>query len=298
MFAPGEAPVGGRVLTYQSPRAIKSILSALEDDEVHVIRESSFGKLVEIAHRPAFSEEFAAYMLTKQLKVKKMYEAWFLFSWQPIRFSLSEFAIVTGLPCEPYPEKSWMNTKKTVTRKPYWPCLFGGVETVTVSSALKMLRRKTVTAKDIRIKIACLAIVSSVLLPTDSKMNIQKEHAEFIENLDEFFAFPWGRLAFEMLIGSIKEKDEFALSQKTIAIKGFPLALQLVMFAAVPALIQALEFCSSSESDSEESDEDVSEKLTKKVTLCPGHSRNVDKNTYVRIDNFFFIILHLFAIVY
>lgn len=275
MFAPDELPVGVRVLTYQSPRAIKSILKALDDDEVQILRESPFGKILEIVDKPAFSEEFVGYLLTKQLKVKKIYEAWFLFAWQPIRFSLREFAILTGLPCGQFPEESWMTTtKKTVTKKPYWPCLFGKAEAVTVSSALKMLRRKMVTDKDIRIKIACLAILSSVLLPTSSKMNILREHAESIEDLDEFFAFPWGRLAFLMLIGSIKEHDEVSLSQnKTIPIKGFALALQLLMFEAVPALVEAVQVeirCCSSGSDSEdddESDEHVSGNPTKKVIL-------------------------------
>ncbi|CAF2084395.1 unnamed protein product, partial [Brassica napus] len=42
MFADGEEPVGVRVLTYQSSRAINSILSALDEEEIQFIRQSSF----------------------------------------------------------------------------------------------------------------------------------------------------------------------------------------------------------------------------------------------------------------
>ncbi|CAN6870394.1 unnamed protein product, partial [Brassica oleracea] len=40
------------------------------------------------------------------------------------------------------------------------------VEVVTVAAVIKMLRRRTVEDRVVRIKFACLAILSSVLLPT------------------------------------------------------------------------------------------------------------------------------------
>lgn len=67
-------------------------------------------------------------------------------------------------------------------------------------------------------------------------MKICREHDETIEDLDDFFPNPLGRLAFDMLMGSIKERDEIALSQNTILVKGFSLALHLVMVEAVPLL--------------------------------------------------------------
>ncbi|KAF3549018.1 hypothetical protein DY000_02001757 [Brassica cretica] len=48
-------------------------------------------------------------------------------------------------------------------------------------------------------------------------------------------------------------RDEVALSQDNVAVKGFALALQLVLVEAVPALTEVVqETCSSSESDSED----------------------------------------------
>lgn len=282
MFAPGEEPVGIRVLTYHSSSALKRIFSALDAEEIEVIRGSSFGKLVDIAEKPVFSGRFARYLLSRQLKTKKKYEAWFRFAGKPVRFSLREFAIVTGLPCGKFPRKSKMKLKKTIVEKPYWPALFGKVEVVTVADVIKMLYRKIVKDREIRIKYACLAILESVLLPTSSKMKISREHAEAIEDLGEFLSYPWGRVAFQMLIGSIKERDEIALSQNTIAVKGFPLALQLVIVEAVPALTEVVqEICSSSESDSEDLERNGHDMFTKKQTLNPAHARNVDKQSDV-----------------
>lgn len=284
MFAAGEEPVGLRVLTYQSSRAIKRIVNALEEEEKGVILESSFGKIIEIADKPAFSGRFARYLMSRQMKIKKKHEAWFMFAGHPIRFSLREFAIVTGLPCGKFPPKSKTKLKETITEKPYWPALFGKVEVVTVSSVIKMLRRKTVTERETRIKFACLALLSSVLMPTNLNMKISREYAEAIEDLGEFFAYPWGRVAFEMLMGSIKERDEITLSQNTIAVKGFALALQLVMVEAVPSLTEVVqETCSSSESDSADDVEDGAEKSSKKQTLSPAHARSIDKKPEVCI---------------
>lgn len=81
-------------------------------------------------------------------------------------------------------------------------------------------------------------------------------------------------------MGSIKERDEVALSQNTIAVKGFALALQLVMVEAVPSLTEVVqESCSSSESDSEE---DILHPLwAKKQTQNPAHARTVDRESDV-----------------
>lgn len=193
MFAAGEEPVGVRVLTYQSSGAIKIILNALEDEEIAVIRDSAFGKIVDIAAKPVFSGRFARYIMSRQLKMKKKHEAWFPFAGKPIRFALREFAIVTGLPCRPFPQRSKMKLKESITKKPYWLVLFDKSEVVTVASVIKMLRRRTVTDREIHIKYACLAILSSVLLPTSLKMKISREHGEAIEDLGEFFCISLGK---------------------------------------------------------------------------------------------------------
>lgn len=75
-----------------------------------------------------------------------------------------------------FPKKQKLKKKKKINDKPYWPELFGSVEEMRVSMAIKMLRKKTVTDKDIRMKLACLALVSSVLLSTNLKMKMLKEH--------------------------------------------------------------------------------------------------------------------------
>ncbi|KAF3561394.1 hypothetical protein DY000_02017136 [Brassica cretica] len=82
----------------------------------------------------------------------------------------------------------------------------------------------------------------------------------------------------------MKMIKEHAEAMNTIAVKGFALALQLVMVEAVPVLTKVvLETCSSSESDSCDEDDDLTHKKTKKQTLSPGHACEVDKKTDILV---------------
>lgn len=235
MFTAGQEPTGERVNSYHKPKSIDSILNALSVEEINSLRRSKFGKLIATSEKPAFSESFGQFIITRMLNVSKKHELWFIFAGKPIRVSLRKFAIVTDLQCGQYPKR---HKKKTnlVKQKPYWGELFGLLPSLSVETALRMLKRRKVTDPGIRMKYACLAFTSDVLCPSSHKPKIIKEHAELIRDIDEFFDCPWRRLAFEKLIESIKSKDVIALSQSTVAIKGFVQALQMVIIEAVPAL--------------------------------------------------------------
>lgn len=278
IFAARDEPTGVRVTPYHKAYGIRQIINSLDPGEVELVRLSPFGKLVDIADRPMFSGRFGRYIISRQLKVAKKHEAWFLFSGKPIRFSLREFAAVTGLNCRRFPKRSKKRSKKFLEEKPYWCELFGTLKEVQVSFVTRMLKKKTVVDKDLRLKYAYLALLSSVILLTTHNPRISQEHAERIKDLYAFFAFPWGISSFDMLINNIKERKEVSLAQNTIALKGFVLSLQLVMVEAVPSLTEVVHDGSSSGSETERGDEDDSLDVDKsdKRSICPGHGRETD----------------------
>ncbi|KAF3593017.1 hypothetical protein DY000_02023363 [Brassica cretica] len=55
MFADGEEPVGIRVLAYHRSSGIRSILRVLSEDEIQFIKDSTFGKFIDLADKPALS---------------------------------------------------------------------------------------------------------------------------------------------------------------------------------------------------------------------------------------------------
>ncbi|KAL0702129.1 hypothetical protein Bca4012_058251 [Brassica carinata] len=274
IFRAGEEPVGVRVTFYHKPGGLRLILDTLDEAELNVIKSSPFGKFIELADQTPYSGRVGRYMLSRQLKVSKKYEAWFIFAENPIRFSLREFAIVTGLPCGKYPSHPPKDMKKLINEQPYYNSLFGMLKEVSVSSVINMLKRKTVASSETRIKYALLAMLAWVILPTTHSAKISVEHAERIKNRDEFFAYPWGRLSFQMIISSIKEKDEVTLTQSTIALPGYVQALQMVMTKAVPALTEVVR---------QDSGEDEDFSLTPpRNGIKPAHARTLDAGKNVR----------------
>ena len=148
-----------------------------------------------------------------------------------------------------------------------------------------MLKKRTVKDSCIRVKYALLALLAAVILPTTHTPRISHDHAELIKDIDDFFAYPWGRVSFDMLMSSIKERKEVSLSQNTIALKGFVLSLQLVMVEAIPALTEVVNDGSSSGSESDGCEEDdlVDEDKNGKRSLSPGHARVIDAAGEVHI---------------
>ncbi|KAF8112101.1 hypothetical protein N665_0067s0022 [Sinapis alba] len=176
-----------------------------------------FGKLVAIVGETPFSGRLGHLPMSKQLNVAKKHEVWFLFAGKPVRFSIREFAIVTGLNCRNYLPQSKKRSKKDISEKPYWGAFY----------VVTMLRRKIATHAERRIKYALLALLAAVILPTSHNPRISHAHAEQIKDLNTFLEHPWSHVSFEMLMSSIKERDEVSLSQNTIALKGFVLSIQL-----------------------------------------------------------------------
>ncbi|CAN7111887.1 unnamed protein product [Brassica rapa subsp. narinosa] len=117
-------------------------------------------------------------------------------------------------------------------------------------------------------------------------MKMLKEYAELLVDIEDFMSYPWGRLAFDMLMTSIKNRDEIALSQNTIALKGFALALQLVIAEAVPSLTEVVQdACSSSESESEDEETEYHVSKARRKTLNPAHAREVDRKAEVVVSS-------------
>ncbi|KAH0885570.1 hypothetical protein HID58_061666 [Brassica napus] len=89
-------------------------------------------------------------------------------------------------------------------------------------------------------------------------------------------------MVFDMLMSSIKEMDEITLSQNSIAVKGFVLAIHLVVVESFSSLTEVVvEHCSSSEPDSDDDDDadECRQKLGKKHILSPIHARLVDSKS-------------------
>ncbi|KAG5411132.1 hypothetical protein IGI04_007451 [Brassica rapa subsp. trilocularis] len=298
MFAAGDEPLGERVNSYHKLKMTEMLIDTLEPEELDFLRKSTFGKVLAIEENPPFSGAFGQHVVVRLLKVNKKYEVWIQFAGNPVRMSLREFAIVTGLNCRKIPEPT-KRKKNPLKVKLYWNELFGSLKFGTVDIAIDMLKKKVVKGTQARIKFACLAITSSILFPSSHTPHIMPDHVEMIRDLDEFLAFPWGRASFHTLVTSLISKDEIALSQSSVAIRGYVDAIQMVLLAAIPQLKEEITqsepiVIEDSESDDESTEEHAppeeekavhSEKpsQTTKYCLIPGHAKSIDTDCQVRV---------------
>ncbi|KAF8095172.1 hypothetical protein N665_0339s0042 [Sinapis alba] len=107
-------------------------------------------------------------------------------------------------------------------------------------------------------------------------------HVELIRDLDEFLAFPWGRASYHTLATSLIAKDEIALSQVSVAIRGYVDAIQMEEITQSEAIV-----IEDSESDGETTEEDgpsedenvvhlEKQSQATKYCLIPGHAKSID----------------------
>ncbi|XP_033133494.1 uncharacterized protein LOC117127397 [Brassica rapa] len=138
---------------------IKTVKEILGNDEFNRIRGTFLGPVIKLGERSLkLSAKIVHAVLTKSIKTVKRHEAWFHFGAQPMRFSIREFHMVTGLKCS-----GEAREPREETEKFKWDFLKG--RTHTVKDVEKQLRNTREDASDERFPMAFLIwILESVPL--------------------------------------------------------------------------------------------------------------------------------------
>lgn len=243
-----------RVNTYSTVDLLLWVRDALKGKpEMDILMGSCFGGLFQIPTRRLLAGKVVHSMMTRQLVTMKKYEMWPVFGGNPFRFSLVEFGEVTGLPCGEFEEGYSIDYKLPETEENYahWDTLFGGNRDATIEDIVALVESDDQIPRDIRLKLCLVVIVDGVLIASLQKPKPTLKYVKLLERLDDFLAFPWGRESFLWTISTLKPplkvmgkcEDPLGvfcnkLRQQTIKAVGFPLALQLVAFRAIPQLLQ------------------------------------------------------------
>ncbi|KAF3492859.1 hypothetical protein DY000_02054339 [Brassica cretica] len=149
------------------------------------------------------------YMLGFQLDIKKKYELWSLVGPEPVGFSLLEFENLTGLNCE-YIED---------LERPH-------------SEIIAALERCKGWSRDDRKWLAYLAIFTGYIEGRKYSTPTRVSLARLVMELERFENYPWGRVAFKVLMDSVKGRD----ISGCYTINGFAQALQVWVYTALPEL--------------------------------------------------------------
>ncbi|CAN6821756.1 unnamed protein product [Brassica oleracea] len=190
-------------------------------------------------------------MLTRQLVCADKHTLWSVFGSDPIKFGLQEFGTITGLPCGAFPVGYTLDKEdeSQANKDPDWIKLIGKKRFTTIAD----LRNKLETDKNMpgkkKLQLALIIIVDGVLIAHQQTPRPTLKYVRMVQDVDTFCSHPWGRESFIKTIVCMKPpkfvpkkcQDPIGamvqlLKQESLRLRGFPLALQLLAYQAIPKL--------------------------------------------------------------
>ncbi|CAF2150676.1 unnamed protein product [Brassica napus] len=257
LFARNCYPAKPRLNIYSKASIIGSLVKLLRGSpEMNCLLGSQFRALFHLpVARCSNSAKLVHSLLSRQLVTMRLYELWFLFADKPLHFSLREFGDITGLKCEPEREKVG-NGSESIDATPgrMWKELFETEdEDVTVPDVLRMLEQPSLPEWK-RLPLALIALVDGLLVCGHKLLRVTPAYVEMLEDTGSFLQYPWGREAFVSTLSRLTPPQpsdpskmdkslsvmRLRLKQQSTACYGFPLALQLFAFKAIPSLLEKI----------------------------------------------------------
>ncbi|XP_013694764.1 uncharacterized protein LOC106398801 [Brassica napus] len=223
LFAPGFFPTGLRLNIYSKANVIGAVASALAGSaDMDVLLRPQFGRLFHLpVARCQNSTKLIGSLLCRQLITTQKYGTF------DVEDSDSE------------------ETASSIM----WQKLFNTtVGDITVAQVPEMLRNPFLASWK-RLRLALIALVDGVLWCTNKTLKLTPKYVKMLTDVPSFLNYPWGRLSFVYTLSCFLpppvSKDipdpqhelRIRLSQQTTACYGFPLALHLLAFEAVPQLL-------------------------------------------------------------
>ncbi|CAN6920229.1 unnamed protein product [Brassica oleracea] len=212
---------------------IKTVKEILGNDEFNRIRGTFLGPVIKLGERSLkLSAKIVHAVLTKSIKTVKRHESWFHFGAQPMRFSIREFHMVTGLKCS-----GEAREPREETERFKWDFLKG--RTHTVKDVEKQLRNTRDDASDERLCLAMLLLIESILLQKsllDSGTTFTLDYVKIAQDMDVLMTYPWGRTAYNLLLKSLQRAVDKSLDKNNYDLQGFPMAFLIWILESVPLL--------------------------------------------------------------
>ena len=249
-----------RLNVYSRPNILAFLRHVLRGSPVFTwIRESPFGKLFDIPARQCpVSCKLIHGLLSRQLLCNQEHTMWTVFGKDPLRFSLEEFGTITGLNCGAFPEayeapdhnQKGSNKQKGAHKDPMWKEIIGKYNNITIVDLEDELENDEEMDDERRFRLALIIIVDGVLIASQQIHRPTLRYVQMLGDVDAFLEFPWGRDSFLHTVRCMKppkfEKGKLVedrvgmlvqkLKQSSFCLTGFPLALQLLAFRAIPML--------------------------------------------------------------
>ncbi|KAF8113128.1 hypothetical protein N665_0056s0033 [Sinapis alba] len=226
IFTLGEEPFPIKSIAYHTDdsKLFSAVRDALHDDEYEELKESRLGVFLKFKEMDfGWASRLVNYMLCFQLNIKKKYELWSLVGADPVRFSLIEFEQLTGLNCEYIEHLENPRCEVTNEMASFWEWIGVSVDAGPSSEQIiRALKRCQEWSQDDRMRLGYLAIFSGFIEGRKYSSATRASLARLVMDLERFENYPWGRVAFKVLMDSLRAKD----FTKSYTVDGFIQVLQ------------------------------------------------------------------------
>ncbi|KAF8072340.1 hypothetical protein N665_1125s0008 [Sinapis alba] len=236
IFTLGEEPFPNKRIAYHTydSKLFSAVRDALHDDEYEELKESRLGVFLKFKEMDfGWASRLVHYMLCFQLNIKKKYELWSLVGANPVRFSLIEFEQLTSLNCEYIEHLENPRCEVTNEMASFWERIGVSVEAGPSSEKIiRALKRCQEWSRDDRMRLGYLAIFFGFIEGRKYSSATRASLARLVMDLERFENYPWGRVAFKVLMDSLRAKD----FTKSYTVDGFIQVLQVWIYHALPEL--------------------------------------------------------------
>ncbi|CAH2051821.1 unnamed protein product, partial [Thlaspi arvense] len=227
-----DCKIWGSVNNYSKFSYLKTVKEILSDSLFSRLKTTFLGLIIKAGLRKAGGNQNGDGLAgslsgSKTVCVVKGQRDWFCINNKPMRFSLTEFHLVIGLPF-------WIKEDEVpVDFECDWPLLLPD-KCHRVDDLIAQLNVLGEDDEESKLRLAMLIVVLTIfMLPYGIiKYSIPKEYLVIAKK--NIHAYPWGKVSFDMLVSSVKSFTVENL--KKIVLKGFYMALHLWMLASVSEL--------------------------------------------------------------
>ncbi|CAN6936140.1 unnamed protein product, partial [Brassica oleracea var. botrytis] len=217
IYTLGEEPPAVHSISYHTCWTLHAALKkALHDDEYEELKESKLGVFIKFQELGFdWASRLVHYMLGFQLDIKKKYELWSLVGPEPVRFSLLEFEHLTGLNCEYIDDLERPHSVVTKELTSFWEMLGVHVEAgPSTQEIIAALERCEGWSRDDRKRLAYLAIFTGYIEGRKYSTPTRVSLARLVMELERFENYPWGRVAFKVLMDSDSKPVQNSLGSR------------------------------------------------------------------------------------
>lgn len=217
---------------------VEKVAAVLGKKEFSQIENSHIGSIVKLARKTSvgFSESLFHFLMQRRVLTKGE-SLWFTFADQPMRFSMREFHLATGLACEE--DRTEVKVRDRVVKKPYlW--MLGKKDRFTVETLYELFKNKArgMTTLE-RFSLGVAIITEGVIVAEKPGTLILKERMLCYMNY-RISKGAWGRVAYNVLSKSIKSLDSGSWLGDGYEVSGFVIAINLWAMSSVSVLGQSL----------------------------------------------------------